>query len=104
VSRYDGKPFLRLLDCYVLHAIGHLGSGQLESLRQMEPKLTQVYGQTGSWTEIVAAQMNFPPTLPDRIKDIWEAGKARAEQQGLMVEADEFARQFVDTNFPHSSP
>ena len=39
MDRYAGKPFLRLLECYVLAAIGELSDEQQATLRAMEPKL-----------------------------------------------------------------
>jgi hypothetical protein len=78
-DRYEGKPFLRLLDCYVLDAIGHLDEQQKQSLHAMEPKFSAVYNTTGSWQDIVAAQMNFPPELPSEIRRIWENGSAKWE-------------------------
>lgn len=99
MDRYAGKPFLRLLECYVLSAIGELDTKQEESLRRMEPKLASVYGAQGSWIEIVSAQMDFPATLPGQIKGIWEKGVSQARQQGLAVDPNEFAMAFVDENF-----
>ena len=99
MSRYDGKPFLRLLDCYVLKSIGELSTQQERALKAMEPKLRSVYGCEGSWLDIVANQMKFPPTLPAQIMGIWVAGKENAASRGLSVNPDEFTRQFVDTNF-----
>ncbi|AEG49274.1 hypothetical protein Sphch_1586 [Sphingobium chlorophenolicum L-1] len=101
MDRYDGKPFLRLLDCYVLQAIGKLDTAQMVALTQIEPKLSQIYGVKGPWQEIVANQMDFPANLSDEIEQTWEAGRLRAADQGLEVDPGEFARQFVDANFPH---
>ena len=102
MSRYDGKPFLRFLDCYVLSSIGHLDEKQEHALNLMAPKLSETLGCSGSWFDMVATQMEFPPDLPSKIRQIWETGKARAEDQGLIVDPDEFTRQFVDTNFATS--
>jgi hypothetical protein len=38
MNRYDGNPFLRLLDCCILDAIGELGGDQRETLAVLEPK------------------------------------------------------------------
>ena len=100
MSRYDGKPFLRLLDCYVLKAIGSLDAQQNDALVAMEPKLSQVYGSTSGWDGIVAEQMDFPDTLPAEIARIWEAGKLKAADLGMTPDPNEFTAQFVDTNFP----
>lgn len=100
MSRYDGKPFLRFLDCYVLSSIGHLDEKQENTLIKITPKLSQALGVRGSWFEIVAAQMEFSSDLPVKILKIWEAGQARAKEHGVSVDPEEFARQFVDKNFP----
>ena len=36
-DRYEGKPFIRLVDCYVLDAIGHLDDAQEAQLIEMTP-------------------------------------------------------------------
>lgn len=99
MDRYAGKPFLRLLECYVLNAIGQLDAQQAESLRRMEPKLANLYGTQGSWVEIVSSQMDFPATLPAQINAIWEKGLLQARQQGMAIDPNEFAMAFVDENF-----
>ena len=98
-SRYDGKPFVRLLDCYVLRAIGHLDEPQAAALKAMEPKLGAVYGSTGTWFEIVAQQMAFPPELDDQMRAIWATGCEKARRMGFEPDPGEFTAQFVDTNF-----
>lgn len=100
-DRYAGKPFLRLLDSYVLAAIGELPDEQQESLQAMEPKLQSVYGTEGNWQQIVADQMGFPQDLPETIRAIWDNGVAKMRASGIEAEPFEFVRQFVDTNFSH---
>lgn len=99
MDRYAGRPFLRLLECYVLSAIGQLDAQQEESLRRMEPKLASLYGTQGSWVEIIESQMEFPETMPEQILDIWEKGLLQVRQQGLAVDPNKFAMAFVDDNF-----
>ncbi|MGQ0661774.1 MAG: hypothetical protein ACT4N3_13015 [Sphingosinicella sp.] len=82
-----------------MSSIGYLDEKQEYALNMMAPKLSEALGISGSWFDMVAAHMEFPPDLPGKIKDIWEAGKARAEAQGLTVDPAEFTRQFVDKNF-----
>lgn len=100
MSRYDGKPFLRFLDGYVLQSIGELEPEQQEALRRAEPILAESLGHSGGWFDIVAIQMDFSADLPEKIRRIWEEGKARANSQGIHVDAKEFTRQFISTNFP----
>ena len=99
-DRYSGKPFLRLLECYVLDAIGALDEQQRTVLQRMEPKLMNVYGRSGSWSEIVAAEMEFPPSLPMHIRQIWTQNIEAAKSRGLRCDPNEFALAFVDQNFP----
>ena len=45
--RYEGKPLLRLLELYVLKAIGELSQESEDSLKAMGPKLQAIYGGDG---------------------------------------------------------
>jgi hypothetical protein len=38
-DRYEGKPFLRLLECYVLWSVDELPASQAELLKEMTPRL-----------------------------------------------------------------
>lgn len=100
MDRYAGKPFLRLLECYVLFAIGQLDERQQETLQRMEPKLADVYNVSGTWLDIVSSQMVFPETLPQQIREIWESNLVKAHERGSPVDPNEFAMAFVDQNFP----
>jgi len=100
VERYSGKPFLRLLECYVLDSINQLDDAQRATLIQMEPKLVNIYKMTGSWSEIVSAQMDFPESLPGQIRDIWSKYLDEAKARGAAVNPNEFAMGFVEQNFP----
>lgn len=100
MDRYTGKPFLRLLECYVLNAIDQLDDSQRATLVKMESKLASVYKMNGNWLEIVNAKMEFPESLPGQIKDIWSKYLDQAKAQGMSVDPGEFAMSFVDQNFP----
>lgn len=97
-ERYDGKPFLRLLECYVLWSVDRLPASQLEALDGMAPKLGATYGTDGTWQEIVAAQMELPPDLPDALRGMWERTLAIAADQQIEVDPQLWAQQVVDTN------
>ena len=100
MDRYAGKPFLRLLECYVLAAIGELSEEQQATLRAMEPKLHEVYGTSGSWQAVIEAQMAFPANVADKIRDIWRTNAEKFASAGIPINAEDFAQNFVDTNFP----
>ena len=101
-DRYAGKPFLRLLESYILDAIGHLDPMADASLRAMEPQYREMFGATGSWREIVVGRMQFPDGMQGAILEVWESGRVRFQQaNGREPDPMEFTRVFVDTKFPH---
>lgn len=101
-DRYAGKPFLRLVDSYVLDAIGHLSAGTDATLTKLEPKFHKAFNAKGDWRAIVAATMRFPDGMAGAIREVWDKGKVRyVAENGHDPDPAEFARIFVDTNFPH---
>ena len=100
MDRYTGKPFLRLIECYVLSSIDQLDDIQRSNLVAMEPKLSSVYNIDGSWLEIISSLMNFPESFPKQIKDFWDGYLEHAKSQRSSVDPNEFAISFVDQNFP----
>lgn len=97
-SRYTGKPMFRLLECYVLKALDSLSTQEAETLAAMEPKLTEIYGRSGSWDQIIASAMKFPDNLPELIRGMWDKNQKIAEDNNLILEPQEFAEMFVDQN------
>lgn len=101
-DRYDGRPFLKLLDSYVLWAAGELEPENELALVKMTPKLQEVYASSGSWQEIVEAQMDLPDSAAASIKAMWSRNLARVEtagEHGEHLDAGEWARRVVDENF-----
>ena len=99
-ERYVGKPFLRLLECYVLRAIGELSNDEESKLETMSPKLREVYKFDGSWHEVVSHVMEIPDGLPSQIDAIWKKNRELATQNGEELIPQDFAEMFVDHNFP----
>ena len=97
-SRYDGKPLLRLLELYVIWAIGELGEQEVATLGRMTPQLQQIYRRQGSWHEVIAAEMDFPENMVQRIIELWEKNRSLAERNGESLEPEHFAQMFVDQN------
>ena len=99
-DRYDGKPFLILIDAWVLDAIGHLDSDWRATVGAMEPQLQQTFGSDANWQQIVAEQMKLPEGFGTQVERIWLDGKARFEQaRGETPNPVAFAQMFVDKNF-----
>jgi hypothetical protein len=99
---YAGKPFLRLLDSYILDAIGALDAESDAALTAQEPQFRETFGATGDWRTIVAQRMQFPDGMAGAVREVWEKGSAKFRAaQGRDPDPLEFTRHFVDTNFPH---
>lgn len=99
-DRYIGKPFLRLLECYVLRAIGELTADEETKLKKMAPKLREVYKSKGVWYEIVAEVMEISDSVPAKIEGFWKKNSELAKQNGENLLPQDFAEMFVDHNFP----
>lgn len=97
-SRYNGKPLLRLMECYVLDAIGHLTQSDEANLQAMTPTLAHIYQQQGTWNEILAATMALPPDLPQKIAALWQRNQEIADAHGIELAPQSFAEMFVDQN------
>jgi len=98
-ARYEGRPFLKLLECFVLWSIGELPESQVEALDEMTPSLQATYGSSGDWRQIVAEQMDFPDTLPEALRGMWDRSVEAARSAHESVDPAEFARQVADRNF-----
>lgn len=95
-GRYDGRPLLRLLECYVLWSIGELSSADSKNLEAMEAKLQQVFGRTGTWQDVIAAEMDLPSGFQARVRELWAAEQARARGGAKRLSAEEFASALAD--------
>ncbi len=97
-GRYEGKPFLRLVELYVLDAIGQLHDHYRETAEKMEPRLQATYGTKAPWQQIIAEQMEFPDTLPAAIRGLWDGYLEHHRKLGNSVDPEEFVVEFVDKN------
>lgn len=99
---YIAKPFLRLLDSYVLDAIGALDAESDAALTAQEPAFHRTFGATGDWRTIVVQRMQFPDGMAGAIREVWQKGSVKFRAaNGREPDPVEFTRHFVDTNFPH---
>jgi len=99
-SRYDGKPLWRLLDAYVLWAIGELPRDQEDGLRRMAPKLQARFGGGGQWQEAVERAAGIEAVAAEDIRGMWERNQVVARAHGLTLTPEEFAMKVVEDNFP----
>ena len=99
MNRYAGKPFLRLIECYVLDLIDQLDAKQRGTLEAMEPKLRATYNTQGSWQHIVAAQLELTDSFDAQVRAFWGGYLDHARAENASVDPNEFAMSFVDQNF-----
>ena len=98
-SRYDGKPLLRLLEFYVLNAIGELPLPEQDGLNRLAPKLQAIYGGDGQWHEAVGAAVRVPADMPQLIRDMWAKNLEIARANNVpALSAQKFSEMFVDEN------
>ncbi|OQB80447.1 MAG: hypothetical protein BWX88_04547 [Planctomycetes bacterium ADurb.Bin126] len=97
-TRYDGRPLLRFLECYVLWAIGQLDDSLRATLQALTPKLQRTYGTQGEWHEIIASVMDLPSNMPELIREVWERNQTIARERNLPLVPQRFAEMFVDDN------
>jgi hypothetical protein len=98
-SRYYRRPFLRLLECYVLWSAGELTPELAASLEDLTPELRRVYDTDGTWQEIVEHEMDFTEALPTALRAMWERNQAAAADHDDDIDPEEWARHVVDSNF-----
>ena len=98
-DRY-GDPFVRILELYILKAIGSLTTEDDQAMKQLTPELQSIYGINAGWLRIVEEVMEFPREAPDEIRSLWlERKKEVAETEGRRLYPEEFAREFADQCF-----
>jgi hypothetical protein len=96
--RYDGKPLLRLLELYVLWAIGELSISEARTLEAMTPKLQKTFGASGNWHDVVASAVQIPDDMQATIRRLWAENTQLAHKNRLELTPQRFAEMFVDEN------
>jgi hypothetical protein len=80
----------------VLHTIGELDEAGYERVRAVEPRLRQVFAESGSWIDIVKTQLDLAPEFEEQVETAWATQQERASAAGQTVDATEFARAVAD--------
>lgn len=98
--RYDGKPLLKILECYVLSTIGQLPEAEARALDTLTPTLRQCYKLEGSWQQILGVVL--PDDMQAQIKDLWTENTEIARKHGVTLTLQKFAEMSADENFLQS--
>jgi len=71
--RYAGKPLRRLLDAYVLDALGVLDERTARANEKMAPKLIAALNVSAStWQQAIEVSMEMPPSSAQELRVRWE--------------------------------
>ncbi len=97
-NRYEGKPFLKFVDSFILKAIGALDPAMAAKLDAATPQLQQAFGSSGSWEDIVIEQLAFEPDVRAQIGALWETNTALARASGGELTPMQFVTVFVADN------
>jgi len=97
--RYDGKPLLRLLEFYVLKAIGELSRTDEDNLNAMAPKLQAIFGGGGQWHEAIESAVRMETETPSEIRDMWAKNLEIARANRVKLTPQQFAEMVADDNF-----
>lgn len=98
--RHVGKPLLRLVELYVLWAIGELSQKEEDTLNAMAPKLQRLYGGGGQWHEAIERAVLMAADTSQQIQGMWTRNLEIARANGLKLTPQEFAEMIADSNFP----
>lgn len=97
-GRYDGRPLLILLENYVLSAIGNLAPDK----EQLVASITQrIFGGDADWRGTLRTTLQLGDSLDDSLRQMWAENQQRAQQSGVTLGPEEFARIIADQNFAH---
>lgn len=92
MDRYSNRPFLRLLDCYLLDVLSALPDQQRRGLIAMEARLRETFNRAGSWQQVVAGEMQLHAEFVPWLKARWEVEVARTPAADMLV----FVHQIAD--------
>ncbi len=89
-------PLFRLLEDYVLDAIG--------ALTPEEDAITgrtvrAVFKTKAPWRQVLTEQFGFTDDVRDQLRALWAQGQAVAAERGAQLKPRDFATMVVDENF-----
>ena len=94
--RYDGKPLLRLIELWVLWAVGEIDDADQVRLKEMEPKLQKTWGHGGAWHNMIEATLHLPASLPEQLRGMWQRNLETARREGVPPPREMFAKSIAD--------
>jgi len=95
LERYKDKPFLLMLEAYVLDAIGELPGPMEQFTKTVSGK---VFGG-GDWRKRLREEVGLDKSLNEQLKQLWKENLKIAQEKGAVLVPQEFAQALVEANF-----
>jgi hypothetical protein len=95
LERYKDKPFLLMLEAYVLDAIGELPG----SMEQLTRTVSGKFFGGGDWRKRLREEVGLDKSLNDQLKQLWKENVQIAKQKGHELAPQDFAQALVEANF-----
>jgi hypothetical protein len=93
-ERYEGRPLLRLLDCYVLALTEHLDP---EMERKVAKLVKTQFGGGSDWKASLRVGIKLPPDMDERIRELWRRQPPGVDPIAFtLVVSDENFRPMID--------
>ncbi|MEO1336727.1 MAG: hypothetical protein AAFV29_13840 [Myxococcota bacterium] len=90
------SPLVRLLEDYVLDAIGELPD---DEAAQVAVLVRAVFKTSAPWRVVVEEQFGLADELRGQLSTLWAQNRGVVESQGAKLTARDFAILVVDENF-----
>ncbi|MBZ4488099.1 hypothetical protein LQ938_11505 [Microbacterium sp. cx-55] len=99
-DRYDGKLMLRLLDAYVLDALGALDAATAQANAANAVKIASALSAPGlTWQGSVESAMQMPPDSQDALRTLWERHVHQTIARGKTPNVIAWTHELVDSRF-----
>lgn len=100
-ARYSGHPMVKILDSYVLDAIGALDDETRKCLVEMTPMLAVSLGvPEDTWQRMVEEVASLSPDSRETLRSAWEERVRTDRATGRTSNVLAFAMAVVDATFP----
>ena len=96
MGRAKRTPLFRLLEAYVLDAIGALPP---EEAGEAAKLVKAVFKTTGDWRAVLDEQFGLEATVRDHLNAMWTQSQTVAVEQQASLSARDFATLVVEENF-----
>ena len=97
-DRYSGRPLLRLIECYVLDAIGEIEPRERDRLESMSASISQAVGsEADTWQGAISDALDLPGDFSDTVRSEWVANREAGRAPQHVLAPNEFAMAIADT-------